>query len=552
MFLHNGWCMRSCLILSVVLLFLSGCVTETSSVTRNNPSAKNTVNNQDAAKTRIALALQYLNAGNTTQAKFNLERAASFAPELPEVHYALAYYYEQVGEPQWAKKAYVTALSLNPNDPNALNNYGTFLCRIEDYDGASEQLLKAISIPSYLRVAQSYENLALCAVKQDKFALALEYLESAVQHNGRRPSALIALAALFYAKSDLHQAEGVLKVYKERGFMSARALLLEHLLHQRMGHLQQAQTLSDSLIKNYPSSRQASLVLRDELKRSEFEKLKEQYRQAQIKQITQTDTTHVVSQPKIKITRKKASSLAKPATFKKAALTANSGSVSLRREPTQFTTSSPATVTIPQFKEAVENDNVVRNVEAVDVSDTVSKNGVDDEVTVISFGDSVEKSGPSESVVQFYTTDPTEVVFSEPSTLNTPTFNTAVTTDQNNIAQRHMPLLNGEVILPNVPFHIVKVAENLFSLSVRYEIKMAKLLAWNNLKASDKVSAGQKVFLNNPQITHNIRSDDTLLNIATQHGLQIDDLMRWNKLTPDVALIEGHSLLIVDPNSYVL
>lgn len=534
MLLHNGWCMRSCLILSVALLCLSGCVTETSSVTRNNPSAKNTVSSQDAAKTRIALAMQYLNAGNTTQAKFNLEKAASFAPHLTEVHYALAYYYEKVGEQQWAKKAYLKALALNPDDPNALNNYGTFLCRIEDYDGARAQLLKAINIPSYLRVAQSYENLALCAVKQDKFDLALEYLENAVQHNGRSQSALIGLAALFYAKSDLHQAENILEAYRNRGFMSARALLLEHLLHQRMGHLERAESLSTTLIQNYPNSRQAALLLREKVLESEFEKLTEQYRQAQIKKITKTGSGRVINEPKIKVTRKKVAK--QTASVVKQAADVSQASISLRQNTEKYTGSSP---TITPVASTVKSTQL-----------PVKAHVNEDSIRVISFGESTETSDTGQGTVKFYKPDPSKVIFKKSAAHSTDII--AEESRRDHSVNMTVPLLNSEVVMPNVPFHIMKVAENLFSLSVRYDIKIAKLLTWNGLKASDKVKAGSKIFLNNPHITYAIQSDDTLYNIATQHGLQIDDLMRWNKLTPDVILSEGHSLLIVDPNSYIL
>ena len=541
MLFHNGWFMRCSLILSVALLLLAGCVTETSSVIRNNPNAQSPVNNQEAAKTRIALALQYLNAGNTTQAKFNLERAASFAPELPEVHYALAYYYEQVDEKEWAKKAYQKALALNPNDPNALNNYGTFLCRIGEYDASAEQLLKAINTPTYFRVAQSYENLSLCAVKQDKFALALDYAENAVQHNGRSQSALIGLAALFYAKSELHRAENVLKVYQERGFMSARALLLEHLLHQNMGHLQRAQELSTMLIQTYPSSREASLLLREDVLNSEFEKLKEQYRQAQIKKIKDTPITHFVSDPKIKITRKKVATSASANQVTEALKVPNTTqSVSLRSEGVEFTSGSPDLST-------VSSSEKLTNI-AVDESDNES-----DGVRVVSFGDAVsDLSPPSSGVVKFYETDPSKVVFSNQNPL-VKQGNDAVIIKQSSLEDTvNFPLLNSEVSVPHVPYHIVNVAENLFSLSVRYDIRMVNLLEWIGLKASDKVTVGTKIYLNNPKVTHAIQASETLYNIATQHGLQIDDLMRWNKLTPDVTLMEGHSLLIVDPNSYVL
>ena len=43
------------------------------------------------------------------------------------------------------------------------------LCSIEEDDRATDQCLKAIDIPSYIRVAESYENLALCAIEFNDF-----------------------------------------------------------------------------------------------------------------------------------------------------------------------------------------------------------------------------------------------------------------------------------------------------------------------------------------------------------------------------------------------
>ena len=103
-----------------------------------------------------------------------------------------------------------------------------------------------------------------------------------------------------------------------------------------------------------------------------------------------------------------------------------------------------------------------------------------------------------------------------------------------------------------MPLHTVKLGENLFSLSVKYNVKMASLLKWNKLRESDRLQIGQQVYLNNPLTTHIIQDGDSLYNIATDYQLQIGDLMRWNKLTPDVELAAGHSLLIVDPSSYTL
>ena len=75
--------MRSLLALTISALALTGCVTENSYDGNDKPVVENKINNTGAARTRIALALEYLSTGNSSQAKYNLERAASFSPYLP-------------------------------------------------------------------------------------------------------------------------------------------------------------------------------------------------------------------------------------------------------------------------------------------------------------------------------------------------------------------------------------------------------------------------------------------------------------------------------------
>ena len=118
--------------------------------------------------------------------------------------------------------------------------------------------------------------------------------------------------------------------------------------------------------------------------------------------------------------------------------------------------------------------------------------------------------------------------------------------------QTQLPMLNPKVSTLKVPFHIIEFGENLFSISVRYNVKLQKLLQWNGLKESDRVMNGSKIYLNDPNIYYEIKAGDTLYEIATQRHVLIDELMRWNKLSPDIALTPGHRLLLVDPESYIL
>ncbi|WP_213610175.1 type IV pilus biogenesis/stability protein PilW [Pseudoalteromonas sp.] len=494
--------MRSLLALALSTLLLSGCVTENSYNGSNKPVPENKLNNNGAARTRIALALQYLKTGNNSQAKYNLERAAEYAPNLPEVHYSLAYYYQQVGENALADKAYQKALAIKPDDPNTLNNYGTFLCSIDEYDRATEQFLKAIEVPSYIRVAQSYENLALCAIESNDFTSAESYFQQALNHSSQRASTLISLAALYYAKSDLYKASNLLKRYEDSAQVSSRALLLNYLIKQRMGAIEEAEKIAATILQTYPNSVQANAILNNQIKQTEFEVLSEKYRQAQLNELQRNSSKNnqAIIKPKIKIVRKK---------------------------------------------------NTINEVS----TDSSIDNNTD--FKTIYFGE------PQSNLIEPNTQEKTtyksvktknQVVFNEPDIASKEITNKRQEPEDTRKKSNQLQhkLLNPILEDITIPFHIIRPGENLFSISLQYNVKLKKLLQWNNLKESDRIVGGQKIYLNNPNIFYEIKADDTLNNIATQNKILIDQLIRWNKLSPDIALKPGHKLLIVDPDSYLL
>ncbi|CAM2833488.1 hypothetical protein PSDI105340_06475 [Pseudoalteromonas distincta] len=87
-------------------------------------------------------------------------------------------------------------------------------------------------------------------------------------------------------------------------------------------------------------------------------------------------------------------------------------------------------------------------------------------------------------------------------------------------------MLNCKVPTLQLPFHIITVGENLFSISVQYNVKLQKLLQWNGLKESDRVMDGSKIYLNDPNVYYEIKAGDSLYDIATQRHVLIDELMR--------------------------
>ena len=279
----------------VLLTVLSGCVTQSFENDSDIPVVESESSKNDMAMTRITLGLGYLNMGNTTQAKLNLEKARRFSPNLSEVYTAFAHYYDVVGESKLATNSYEKALSIDPNNPDTLNNYGVFLCRNEKYEAAEKYTLKAIEIPAYLMVSQSYENLALCQLKTENFAKAEKYLKKSIQHSPNRASALLQMVRLQYALADYKTAQKYLQRYEKatRRF-SPEALALAYKVFEKQRNRRIAKNYAGMLLKMFPNSYEAKQYIINELEHIEADDLAKVYQGSHLDTLPSSPTKRVV------------------------------------------------------------------------------------------------------------------------------------------------------------------------------------------------------------------------------------------------------------------
>ncbi len=502
--------MRRVVFLALGSALLSGCVTESSYVGSEKPVVNKQINNEEAARTRISLALKYLAAGDSLQAKYNLERAVKFAPELPETHYSMAYYYQQVGENQRARASYERALDIEPNDPNTLNNFGVFLCGQGDYDEATEYLQKAINIPSYLRVAESYENLAICAIENDEFAKAEDFLKQALNHNQQNINTLINLASMLYAKSDLVGAQQLVKRINSLGQISPRVLMLQYLVEDRMGHIEKSRLVATTIKQTYPQSNEAMLLVQGLTERSEFERLREKYRKTQLRKL-QKEMSLSANKPKIKVVKRKS-----------------------KKESVE---SEPNTVTTPSVPKPPKVDTSKKTEVAVAKAQPADE--IVEQVTTPVSAD-VTFTEPKDTVV-FKETPATETLEEQTQT------ETALTPEAP--LEEHISVKDKTV---TVPYHVVKSGENLFSISVKYNVKLEKLRQWNGLDERSQLYVGNKVYLNEPRIFYVVTEGDTLFGISVKHNILMKKLMQWNGIEEGEKLVSGRQILLVDPEKYNL
>lgn len=158
--------------LCVIIFCLTACAT------------RPTADQENLSDLNLEIAMTYLNKGLPIMAKRHLLLALQEAPNNPAVLAAYGLYLEKVGDSQ-AQYYYQKAVDLNPHSAIARNNYGTYLCRHQQYSAAITEFQQAIDQPEYLYVADAYENMGICSYLDHQYPQAKNYFTKALEYDPR-------------------------------------------------------------------------------------------------------------------------------------------------------------------------------------------------------------------------------------------------------------------------------------------------------------------------------------------------------------------------------
>ena len=243
------------LILSSSLL--NGCVTERVYTGTDIPVAERTFDNVSAAKQRAQLGLTYLQRGDSAQAKFNLNKAVKFAPNIEAVNVSMAYYYQKVGEPEIAETYYRKSINSVDATGDGMNNFGVFLCQQKKYAESEKVFLKAIKLPLYTRAAASYENLGICSRKAGNLEKAQKYFSMALKYDHRRRVSLIELTEIDVDTGDYSKARAQLVRYHRVIAESAESLTLGITIERGLDDPDAVRKFGILLLAKFPASVEA-------------------------------------------------------------------------------------------------------------------------------------------------------------------------------------------------------------------------------------------------------------------------------------------------------
>ena len=246
-------------------MLLSACTT--SSTTRTTPytadrvTATQEANLKKAAATRLTLGIRYLNQGDYEKAKFNLDKALEQDPDSEDVHRGIAWYYEQVDEIAKARQHYQRALSLNPRNPDLLNQYGVFLCRQGDLEASLKMFDESASIPTNKDVSSAFENAATCSLNAGVTDTAEQFYRRALNHNPEKADSLLGMASIEYDKGRYPRSRAYIERYEKIGRNTPRSLWLALRTESKLGNMDEVASYALKLQNLFPDSNETAEYL---------------------------------------------------------------------------------------------------------------------------------------------------------------------------------------------------------------------------------------------------------------------------------------------------
>ncbi|WP_033083372.1 type IV pilus biogenesis/stability protein PilW [Colwellia psychrerythraea] len=536
---------------AVSLSLLSGCVTQ--SFENNEPIVKNQANRDEMAATRVSLGLGYLKMGDMSQAKLNLEKAKRFSPNLVQVHTAFAHYYETVGESELAIASFEQALIIKADSADTLNNYGVFLCRQDKIAAAEVQFLKAIAVPSYILVSQSYENLASCYLQSNDFEKAEMYLNKAIFHSPNRTATLLQMIRLQYAMGDYKESKRFLQKFERKTQrFTADSLALAYKLYWKLGQRRTANNYANMLVKMYPQSWEGKQYLLNELEYIDADDLARKYQVSEKEKnqhLSPSSNKRVVKLSPNKTKNSPYTSSVKttiPATNSKKLPAVNSAATVVTtpiientvatntavNSATQSALGSGTTLLSATVAGAVVVTNLPVSHASTPVANTAAANTKELNPVINETGNVAAEEITTTAVLaqsDVNTLEPTstkpvpatrdvplpEAIHQEMETVVTiaEIHESAATITQESIKVT-TPIIasavlaesvgNSEVLDEEEVFHAVKPGENLYNISVKYNVKLDTLRRWNNISEKNKIRIGDKLYVVDPQTVKNI------------------------------------------------
>lgn len=257
----NSVLKAGCTALVMACLVSAGCVTTEESTVGSATAPGVDTSARTRARVHTELAASYFGLGNMAVALDEIREALRADPRYGPAQNVAGLVYAQLKEDGLAEQAFQAALDINPQDSDAHNNYGRFLCERKQEKEAVKHFLLAVRNPLYATPERSWVNAGMCARRGGDVASAENFFQQALKLRPGQPQALYQMADLSYARRDYVGAKGYLTRFTQVATATADVLWLGVRVERRLGDRSSEASYALQLRNRFPNSPETRALL---------------------------------------------------------------------------------------------------------------------------------------------------------------------------------------------------------------------------------------------------------------------------------------------------
>jgi type IV pilus assembly protein PilF len=207
------------------------------------------------ARARFELAREYFSNGKMEIALDEVKQAIAAKSDMAEAYNLRGLIYSNLNEPRLAEESFRRALQLNGRDPDAMHNFGMFLCQQKRFADAEAQFAAALAQPQYRDVVRTLFGQGVCHARAGQLAEAERALQRAYELDSSNPFVAYNLTEVLYRRGDYDRARFYIRrVNLQRELSNAQTLWLAARVEKKLGNPRGVDEFGAQLKSRYPNS----------------------------------------------------------------------------------------------------------------------------------------------------------------------------------------------------------------------------------------------------------------------------------------------------------
>jgi type IV pilus assembly protein PilF len=241
----------------VVFSVLAGCAG--SSEVRTSTSAEPFTESDEPeafkrARIRLELATGYFEQGQTSVALDEIKQALAANPSFGPAYVLRGLVYMRLNEPGQAEDSFRRALQINGKDPDALHNYGWFVCQRGRYAEAKQFFDRALGSPAYSGQAKTLMAKGVCQIRMGDVVDAERTLSRSYELDAANPITGYNLALLVFQRKDYSRAQFYIRRLNNSELANAESLWLGIKVERSLNNMPAVEQLGQQLLRRFPTS----------------------------------------------------------------------------------------------------------------------------------------------------------------------------------------------------------------------------------------------------------------------------------------------------------